>query len=224
MLMADAPAVARDRVIMPQGRGTPVAMLAPELPAGSLAEGEQAVFEVAFTVDLRGRVTTSRLVSSTHATLGDRVVEQHRQWLYAVADRNDDCKVQRFSAVQSIVIARQKGKLRLGVEAAREIALLPTELGLQASEGPLIDNYEAVFRSMSYPREAIVRGEGASFALIVEFGADGKATEVYPVNAFEDDFGFVDAALRAARRFEANQAVAKGRPFAVCLPVSFKVR
>jgi hypothetical protein len=223
-LMACAPAVARDGGNLPLARGTPVAMMAPELPAGSLAEGEEAVFEIEFSVDLRGRVTTSRLVSSTHPALGDRVAEQHRQWLYAVAERNDDCSAKTFRAMQRIAIARQAGKLRLGVEAAHVIELLPTELGLQAAEGPRIDNLKTAFRAMGYPREALLRNAGASFALIVAFGADGKVTEAYAVNAYQDDYGFVSSALQATRQFEANQAIAQGRPFAVCVPVSFEVR
>lgn len=224
LVTASLPAVARDRVNLPLARGTPLAMLAPELPAGSLAEGEEALFEIEFTVDLRGRVSTSRLVSSTHAALSDRVAEQHRQWIYAVAERNDDCSVQRFRGLQRIAFERQAGKLKLGVEAAQVIELLPTELGLQTPAGPRIDNLKTAFRAMGYPREALLRNAGASFALIVAFGVDGKVTEAYAVNAYQDDYGFVSSALRAARQFEANQAIAQGRPFAVCVPVSFAVR
>jgi TonB family protein len=223
LVTASVPADARDPGNAPLARGTPLAMLAPQLPAGSLAEGEEAVFEIEFVVDLRGRVSISRLLSSTHAALSDRVIEQHRQWVYAVSERIDDCSAKTFRAVQRIAIARQGGKLRLGVEAAREVELLLTEVAVQTPEHSLIDNFATVFRTMEYPRAAAARNKGASFALIVEFGPDGKATDVYTVNAFRDDDGFAQAALRAARRFEANQAVAQGRPFTVCVPVSFKV-
>jgi hypothetical protein len=109
---------------MPEVLGAPAVVLSPEVPAGAIADGELARFEIGFTIDLRGAVVESRIESTTRPDLADAVLAQHRQWIYAVATRENPCQLRRFRGVQSIEVQRLDGKLVASGEPARVIEVI----------------------------------------------------------------------------------------------------
>jgi len=212
------------RIEMPEVLGTPVAILAPELPAGALADGESARFEIAFTIDLRGTVVESRLASTTRPDLADAMLAQHRQWIYAVATRNDPCRMQRFRGVQTIEVQRREGKLAASSGPARVIEVLARRDAVrvdgEASLQPV--NYRHVMGSIGYPRQALLDGIQARFAVVAIFGADGAVKDTYPVNAAYDRYGFAQSAMNAVRRLKVEPP--PGHEFMACIPVNFQLR
>ena len=143
-LLGTQAAAARQRVEMPLERDVPIALLAPELPAESLAEGEQLAVAIEFLVNLRGAVVKSRLLSSTHETLGQALLSQHGQWVYAVATTNDECTAMQFRGVQQIVIERKAGKLAIQAEPAEVTELLKRTAFTKVESSTMVPNYAKV--------------------------------------------------------------------------------
>lgn len=209
---------------LPDVLGKPVLVLAPELPEGTLQEGETASFEVEFTVDYRGRVTASKVTSSSHPALDSHVLARQREWMYAVATRGDLCTVSRYRALQRIDITRREGKLVAPIEPARVLEVHGRVDNPQVTDPKVLNvpNYERVVSSISYPRAALVEGIEGRLALIVEFAADGTVSDAYPVNAAYDHWGFTNAALQAVRKLKADPP--PRRAVRACVPVDFRLR
>lgn len=212
------------RVDLPDVLGKPVLVVKPELPHDALAEGEAASFEVEFTVDLRGRVSTSGVVSSTHPALDRYILASHRDWLYAVATRADLCATRRFRARQRIEITRRDGKLSSALSAAEVLEVLQRVDRPKIDEGsaPRVPNYRRVMNDILYPTAALRQGVQGRLALLVEFDADGRVSDAYPVNAAYDEWGFAHAAIAAARRLRMDPPPEER--LIACLPVMFLIR
>jgi hypothetical protein len=212
------------RIEMPEVLGAPVVVLAPELPAGAIADGELARFDIGFTINLRGAVVESRIESTTRSDLADAVLAQHRQWIYAVATREDPCRLRRFRGVQSIEVQRLDGKLVASGEPARVIDVIEVRITPRAnSRNALqIPNYRQVLGSIAYPRQAMVEGAQARFALLVTFDTDGNVKDTYPVNAAYDRYGFAQNAMNAARRLKADPPPSQA--VMACIPIDFLLR
>lgn len=212
------------RIEMPEVLGTPVAILAPELPAGTLADGEGARFEIAFTIDLRGAVVESRIESTTRPDLADAMLAQHRQWIYAVATRGDPCRMQRFRGVQTIEVQRRDGRLAASGEPARVIEVLARRDAVRVDDDASLRpvNYRHVMGSIVYPSQALRDRIQARFAVIAIFGADGAVKDAYPVNAAYDRYGFAQNAMNAVRRLKVEPP--PGREFLACIPIDFQLR
>lgn len=212
------------RIEMPEVLGTPVAILAPELPAGAIADGESARFDIAFTIDLRGAVTESRVESTDRPDLADAILAQHRQWIYAVATREQPCRMQRFRGVQSIEVQRRDGSLAASSAPARVVEVLARQsaerFDNRASIRPV--NLQHVMGSIAYPGQAIRDRIEARFAVIALFGTDGAVKDTYPVNAAYDRYGFAQNAMNAVRRLRVEPPPA--REFVACIPIDFLLR
>jgi hypothetical protein len=217
-------AAAGERVEMPLEHRVPVAVLALQLPPGSVVEGEQASAQIAFTVDLRGRVVESRLLTASTPAFGEALLPQHRQWVYAIATRNDDCTAVAFRGTQRIVVQRKDGKWRMDLAPAVVTELHERARFDSVSDSALVPSYEEVVSRMRYPGSALRNGIEASFALLVEFDANGKVVDAAPINAAYDDYGFVQAALKEARRLQADTGLTQGRPWTACMPIRFRIR
>jgi TonB family protein len=212
------------RVELPDRLGKPVLVVAPELPAGALADGETASFEIEFTVDRRGQVTASHMVSSTHPALDDYILARHRQWLYAVATQEHLCATRRFRARQRIEVTQLGGKLSAPLAPAEVLEILQRVEHPDLTSGATlrVPNYRRVMRDILYPTAALRAGVEARLALLVQFDADGRVSDVFPVNAAFDEWGFTHAAMAAARRLHADPP--PGRSSTACVPVEFRVR
>lgn len=212
------------RIELPEVLGAPVVIVAPELPSGAVTEGERARFDIAFEVDLRGTVVQSRIESTTRPDLADAMLAQHRQWIYAVATRGDPCRMQRFRGVQTVEVQRRDGRLAASGEPARVIEVLAQcdaeRVDHRDSLHPV--NYRHVMSSIPYPRQAMIDGIQASFAVIAIFGADGAVKDTYPVNAAYDRYGFAQNAMTAVRRLKVEPP--PGREFMSCIPINFLLR
>lgn len=222
---ASTPApTSRTQITMPEVLGTPIAILAPELPAGAIADGERARFDIAFAIDLRGSVIESRVESSTRPDLADAMQAQHRQWVYAVATRHAPCAMRRFRGVQSLEVERRGGKLVANAEPARVIEVLATRKAALADgqQAPTPINYRQVMGGIAYPRDALLRGLQASFAVVAVFDQTGAVKEAYPVNAAHDSHGFSRSALDAVRRLKMEPP--PSRDLTTCVPVDFRIR
>ncbi len=212
------------RVFLPDVLGTPLAILAPELPVGAIATGERARFEIAFSIDLRGAVVESSMHSTTRPDLVDAMLAQHRQWVYAVATRaGGPCRVQRFRGVQTIDVQRVGDKLVADGVPARVVEVLS---GMNAQKvdtgGVTIVNYRSVMGSIIYPRAAVLAGVEGSLSMIVVFGTDGAVKDAFPVNLAHEPYGFAQTALRAVRRLKADPS--PPNDFTACVPVDFRLR
>jgi outer membrane biosynthesis protein TonB len=212
------------RIEMPEVLGSPVAILAPELPAGAIADGEVARFDIAFTIDLRGAVTESRVESTNRPDLAAAMLAQHRQWIYAVATREQPCRMQRFRGVQPIEVQRRDGKLTASSAPARVVEVLARQsaerFDNRASIRPV--NLQHVMGSIAYPGQAIRDRIEARFAVIALFGTDGAVKDTYPVNAAYDRYGFAQNAMIAVRRLKLEPPPA--REFTACIPIDFLLR
>ncbi len=204
-------------------RGSVLAMLAMDVPAGSVADGERATVEIEFTVDLRGRVVDARLRSASAAALGESLLQQQRQWLYAVATRTDDChSVRAFRGLQRIAVERSGGKLRTELGSAEVIELLDGARVETLADAAV--NVREVLRRVPYPPAALRANVETSFALPIDFDAEGKVTGTYPLGVASDERGFVRAAVGALRHLRANPDVTQGRPMTMCTSIQFRVR
>jgi hypothetical protein len=223
LLFGACVAAAAGRVEMPSERGALVAMLALEVPAGSVAEGERVTAEIEFTVDLRGRVVDSHVRAASSPALGASLLEQQRQWVYAVAPRGDECTAAHaFRGVQRIAIERTNGKLHTELKPAEVIELREANRWLNAAE--VATNVREVLARIRLPRRALLNNVDASFAVVIEFDAAGKVTDVYPINAAYDEYGMLQSAVKEFHLLQANPAVTQGRPVTVCSSVRFTVR
>jgi TonB family protein len=212
------------RIEMPEALGAPVVVLAPELPAGVIAVGERAQFDIGFRINLRGEVVESRIESTTRPDLADAMLAQHRQWIYAVATREDPCRLRRFRGAQAIEVQRLEGKLVASSEPARVLEVLEVRVTPRINSGNAlqIPNYRQVLGSIAYPRQAMVEGAQARFALLVTFDTDGSVKDIFPVNAAYDRYGFAQNAMNAARRLKADPAPSQA--VMACIPIDFLLR
>lgn len=211
------------RIELPDVLGVPVAVVAPELPQGALPEGGKAAFDIEFTVDVKGQVTASKIVASSDPRLDATVLEQHRRWLYAVATRDRPCSAAGYRGLQRFEVTRRDGKLGAEVAPARVLEVLSRGDRPNIQQGAVrVPNYRAVMSRAEYPVAARRAGVEAKLALLVEFGADGVPTDVYPVNSAYDKWGFAAAGIQVARRLRAESDL--GRPFTACLPITFLLR
>ncbi len=212
------------RVFLPDVLGTPVAILAPELPAGAIATAERARFEVTFSIDLRGAVVESLMQSTTRPDLADAMLAQHRQWVYAVAtSAGGPCRVQRFRGVQTIDVQRVGDKLVADGVPARVVEVIGGMNAQTVQKGSVtVPNYRAVMGSIIYPRAAMLANVEGSLSMIVVFGTDGAVKDAYPVNLAYEPYGFAQSALRAVRRLKAEPP--PPNDFSACVPVDFRLR
>lgn len=208
------------RIELPDMLGVPAAAKPPELPAGALVDGERARFDIAFKVDLRGRVIESSVDSTNRPDLADAMLAKHRQWGYAVATRNAPCRIHSYRAVQTIELHQRDGSLVASPLPARMIDVVEQRdaEGLKADTS----NYREVLSSMVYPRDALLAGAQAEFTVIVEFAPDGSVQRAYPTNGSYDRYGFGRVVALSARRLKADPA--PGRAFTACTSVSFAIR
>jgi hypothetical protein len=207
------------RIELPAMLGVPAAASPPELPAGALVDGKHALFDIAFEVDLRGRVIESRIDSTNRPDLADAMLAAHRQWGYAVATREAPCRIHRYRAVQTIELQQRDGGL-----VAQALPPRSTEIverrdveGLKNST----TNYREVLSSLPYPRAALLAEAQADFTVIVEFAADGSVQHTYPTIGSFDRFGFGRSAAITARRLKVDPA--PDRAFASCMHISFRI-
>lgn len=212
------------RFELPEVLGTPILIAAPELPVGTLAEGESAEFDIEFSIDLRGSVAASKLVASSHPGIDAEILAQHRTWIYAVATRDNLCAMNRFRAVQQIRVTRREGKLSSTIEPARVLETIERVNQPSADTGQALNvpNFRTTLRSMEYPAAALREGVEGRLALLVVFAEDGTVSEVYPVNAAYDRWGFTRSAMRTARNLKADPP--PGRRITACLPIDFRLR
>jgi hypothetical protein len=199
--------------------GVPAATNPPELPAGALVDGERARFDIAFEVDLRGRVIESRIDSTNRTDLADAMLATHRQWGYAVATRDAPCRIHRYRAVQTIELQQREGGL-----VAQALPPRSTEiLELRDAEGlkNATTNAREVLSSLAYPRAALLAEAQADFTVIVEFAPDGSVQHAYPAIGSFDRLGFGRSAAVTARRLKVDPA--PGRAFTSCMAVSFRI-
>ena len=212
------------KVMLPDVPGTPLAILAPELPAGAIATGERARFEIGFSIDLRGAVVESSMQSTTRPDLADAMLAQHRQWVYAVAtSAGGPCRVQRFRGVQTIEVQRVGDKLVADGVPARVVEVIGGMNAQTVQKGSVtVPNYRAVMGSIIYPRAAVMAGVEASLSMIVVFGTDGGVKDAFPVNLAHEPYGFAQTGLRAVRRLKAEPP--PPNDFTACVPVDFRLR
>lgn len=209
---------------MPDVLGAPVAIVALELPKGALAETDQARFDIEFVVNLRGAVTSSKILASSRPDLSADVLKQHAAWKYAVATRQDPCVVKQFRAVQSLNVERRDGKMKLALDPAVVVAVLGTE-EFELSSGSelgLKSNYGEVVSSMRYPMPGYREGVEASLAILAEFAEDGTVRDAFPVNSASDRWGFTATAVDAVKQVKLKEPT--GKSFFACMPISFKFR
>lgn len=221
-LPLNAPGVTR--IEMPEVLGTPVAVVPPELPGGTLSPGQTATFDIAFRIDARGNVVDSSLLASSHPDLAPAVLATHRKWIYAVATRQDPCRITRFAGTQRIAVTLKDGKPIAALDPATVIERLGAQTAPQVvrDAGLTVPNYRSVISSLPYPREALRQGVEARLALLVDFGADGSVVDAFPVNAAYDRWGFAESAIKVARRLKAEPP--PGRAMRACIPIDFRLR
>lgn len=208
---------------MPEVLGTPVVVLALELPQGSVQPGETASFDIAFSIDLRGAVTESRIESTSRSDLADSVLATHKQWIYAVATRAEPCATRRFRGLQRIAVTQREGKLVSAAEPARVVEELETRRSERVDSGtPSVANYRDAMLSIAYPRAALQQGVEARLALIVQFSAEGAVVDAFPVNAAYDRWGFAKSAMQAARRLRMDPP--PQRALTTCVLIDFRIR
>ena len=212
------------RVELPDVLGTPVVVVAPELSAVDLPEGARATFEIEFTIDLRGSVTGSNLRSSSHPALAEQVLAQHRSWVYAVATRDQPCRVTDFRGLQKIQIERSGGTLKAQLEPATVLERLGRRDYPKAGVPGTISvpNYRNVLAAMPYPAAAQRQGIEADLAVLIEFAHDGTVKDAFPVNAAYDKWGFTQAALRRVTALRMEPA--PGQIVLTCVPLAFRLR
>lgn len=208
---------------MPDVLGTPVVVLAPELPQGAVKAGETASFDIAFTIDLRGAVTESRIESTSRPDLADTILAVHKQWIYAVATRAEPCAARRFRGLQTIAVTQREGKLVSAAEPARVVEELETRRSERVDRGTVsVPNYRVAMRSVTYPRAALDQGVEASLAIIVLFSTEGAVVDAFPVNAAYDPWGFAKSAMQASRQLRMEPP--PQHAIAVCVPIEFRIR
>jgi len=213
------------RVIeMPDVVGTPVAIVALELPKDTLGEGEQARFDIEFAVDIRGAVTTSMILVSSHPSLNEEILKQHKAWKYSVATRREPCVITRFKGVQSLHVERRDGELKATLDPAEVVERLVAQQHVVSPQrlSSLKSNYYEVMNSIQYPPSALRAGVEASVAVLAEFSEDGAVHDAFPVNAAYDRWGFTVAAVDAAKKLKLQEPT--GKSFIACVPLSFKFR
>lgn len=207
------------QVRMPETRGTQVAVLAIEVPANALAEGESATFDIAFEIGLRGDVVRSSMRATTRTDLQDSILEQHRQWIYAVATRQRPCAASTYAGVQRIAFTRTAGKLAMALEPARverELESVPAEWVAARS---MADLKPDSIRLPAYPRAALLDGSEGIVGVLFEFDADGRAKNAFPVNVANDRWGFTQAALATVARYQLKEP--PGRTVRACQTFQF---
>lgn len=212
------------RIYLPAELGIPLAILAPELPAGSIAAGERARFEISFSIDLRGAVAESAMQSTTRPDLSDAMLAQHRQWVYAVAtSASGPCRIARFRGVQTLEVERVDGKLVAIGEPAQVVEVLgAVEARDMATDPPSVPNYRSILSSTVYPRSALAAGIERSLTIIIVFGTDGLVKDAFPINDAYDQHGFGPSALRAVRQLKMEPP--PPRELTTCVPIDFQLR
>jgi hypothetical protein len=207
------------RIELPDVLGVPAAPNPPELPAGALLEGESARFDIAFEVDLRGRVIESRISSTNRPDLADAMLAEHRQWGYAVTTRDAPCRIHRYRAEQTIELQQREGALVAEALPARMNEIIEQRDAEWLK--PAVTNVREVMTSLNYPRAALLAGAQADITVMVEFAPDGSVQHAYPAIGSFDRFGFGRSAAVTARRLKADPA--PGRAFTACMAVSFRI-
>ncbi|MDZ7653813.1 MAG: hypothetical protein U5L03_15325 [Burkholderiaceae bacterium] len=212
------------RIYLPAVLGIPLAILAPELPAGSIAAGERARFEIAFSIDLRGAVAESAMQSTTRPDLADAMLAQHRQWVYAVAtSASGPCSIARFRGLQTIEVERVDGKLVASGEPAQVVEVLAAVDARDVVTDPSsVPNYRSILNSIVYPRSALVEGVERSLSMIVVFGTNGSVKDAFPIYDAYDQYGFGPSALRAVRQLKMEPP--PPRDLTTCVPINFRIR
>jgi hypothetical protein len=116
------------------------------------------------------------------------MLAQRRQWIYAVATREDPCRLQRFRGVQSIEVQRLDGMLVASGVPARLVEVLERRDSPRADsrDSLLPANCRQVMGSIDYPRQALAEGVQARFALLAIFDADGTVKDAFTLNAAYD--------------------------------------
>lgn len=212
------------RIFLPRVLGMPLAILAPEVPAGTIAAGERVRFEIAFSIDLRGAVTESVMQSTSRPDLADAMLAQHRQWVYAVAtSASGPCNIVRFRGVQTIEVERVGSKLVARGEPAHVLEVLAGIAAQDIKADTLsVPNYQSTMTSIVYPRSALLTGHERSLSMIIVFGPDGAVKDAFPVNDAFDPHGFGASALRAVRQLKMEPP--PQRDLAACAPIDFLLR
>lgn len=209
------------RVDLPEVLGTPVVAVAPEFTDLSLAPNEKAMFDIEFTINVRGEVVESKIVQASHPAHAEQLLNQHRRWIYAVAVGSDPCALQVFTGLQRVVVERRDGRLSSSLEPAQVLSVRSRRAVPLRGEISVPD-YRALMERISYPRPALLQGVEGRLALIARFGTDGKVEEVFPVNAAYDQWGFTASAMAAAKTLVADPPPAK--PVTVCMPIEFRIK
>lgn len=212
------------RIFLPRVLGMPLAILAPEVPAGTIAAAERVRFEIAFSINLRGAVTESVMQSTSRPDLADAMLAQHRQWVYAVAtSASGPCNIVRFRGVQTIEVERVGGKLVASGEPAHVVEVIAGIAARDiATDASSVPNYQSTMTSIVYPRSALLAGHERSLSMIIVFGADGAVKDAFPVNDAYDPHGFGASALRAVRRLKMEPPPPSD--VAACAPIEFLLR
>lgn len=208
------------QVQAPETLGSQVAVLAIEVPASALTEGETATFDIAFEIGWRGNVERSSMRATSRADLQDTILAQHRQWIYAVATRREPCAATTYAGVQHIALTRTGGRLSMALEPARvERQIEYSKAEWIAAMGRL--RPESI-RPPVYPDAALREGGQATVGVMFEFGPDGKARDAFAVNVANDRWGMTKAALAAVQRYELKEP--PGRAIRGCQTFEFKLR
>lgn len=209
------------QVRMPEVRGTQIAVLAIEVPANALAEGERASFDIAFEIGLRGEVVRSSMQATTRADLQDTILEQHRQWIYAVATREAPCAASTFAGVQRIAFTRTGGRLAMALEPARVERPLENVRADWFAARSMADLKPDSIRLPEYPRAALLEGVEGTVGIMFEFDADGRAGNAFSVNIANDRWGLTQAALATVKRYELKEP--PGRTLRACQTFEFRL-
>jgi outer membrane biosynthesis protein TonB len=222
LLVAACKSVAVDpyRIDLPDRLGVPIAVLELEVPAAALQENETARFDIEFEVDLRGHVERSRTTASTRPDLDQRILEQHRQWIYAISTRTNPCVANAFVGTQHVEFTRRDGKVSMALEPARvERNVSRAAAEWVAATMPLKPE---TARLPSYPRQALLDKVHGTVGVMFEFGPDGKAHDAFAVNGVLDRWGLARAAVDTVSRYELKEP--PGRTVLACQTFAFTTR
>jgi len=222
LLVAACKSVAVDpyRIDLPDRIGVPIAVLQLEVPVAALQENETARFDIEFQVDLRGRVERSRTTASTRPDLDQKILEQHRQWIYAISTRADPCVATAFVGTQHVEFTRRDGKLSMALEPAR----VERNVSRAAAEwvAAKMQLKPETARLPAYPRQALLDHVHGTVGVMFEFGPDGKAHDAFAVNGVLDRWGLARAAVDTVSGYELKEP--PGRTVLACETFAFTTR
>jgi outer membrane biosynthesis protein TonB len=200
--------------------GAPLAVMELEVPAAALKEGETARFDIEFQVDMQGRVQGSSVKASTRPDLNQQILEQHKHWIYAVAPRARPCLAQTFAGTQQIEFARHSDKLAMQLYGARVDRALERLASEWAYSKASLKPESA--RMPEYTRLALIDGVQETVGVMFDFGPDGKASNVRPINFDGDRWGLMRQAVEAVSSWELRNP--PGRTIHACHEFKFTLQ